>query len=100
MSHAELAVLDQEIASLFAEVFAVTARALAALGRFDALEGYAHQGFQSSAHYLNFRIGLSLGAGREHVRVARALQALPLVGEAFSAGTLSYSKLRAITRVA
>ena len=33
-------------------------------------------------------------------RVARALDSLPLVTEAFAAGRLSYSKVRAITRIA
>ena len=36
----------------------------------------------------------------EHVRVAHALEALPLVVEAFGTGRISYSKVRAITRVA
>ena len=34
------------------------------------------------------------------VRVARALEPLPVITEAFAAGTLSYSKVRALTRVA
>ena len=38
-------------------------------------------------------------AAREHVRVARRLEELPLVREAFAEGRLSYSKVRALTRV-
>lgn len=40
------------------------------------------------------------GAAREHVRVARALTSLPLIEAAFAAGRLSYSKVRALTRIA
>ncbi|OMQ13990.1 hypothetical protein A7K94_0219780 [Modestobacter sp. VKM Ac-2676] len=38
------------------------------------------------------------GAAREHVPGRRALGALPVTAEAFAAGRLSYSKVRAITR--
>ena len=39
-------------------------------------------------------------SAREKVRVARALDGLPLVGAEFGKGRLSYSKVRALTRVA
>jgi hypothetical protein len=38
--------------------------------------------------------------GREKVRVARSLADLPLIDQAFSEGKISYSKVRAMTRVA
>lgn len=41
-----------------------------------------------------------MGAAREKVRVARALTELPKVSAAFASGQLSYSKARAMTRVA
>jgi hypothetical protein len=37
---------------------------------------------------------------REKIRVARSLSDLPLIDEAFSTGKISYSKVRAMTRVA
>ncbi|MCZ7529408.1 MAG: HNH endonuclease [Acidimicrobiia bacterium] len=40
------------------------------------------------------------GGSREHVRVGRALPALPVIRAAFARGELSYSKARALTRVA
>ena len=43
---------------------------------------------------------MELGAGREHVRVARALGSLPRLADALGRGELSYSKVRALTRVA
>jgi hypothetical protein len=48
----------------------------------------------------SWRVGLELGAAREHVRVARALSSLPLISDALRLGQLSYSKARALTRVA
>ncbi len=61
---------------------------------------WADAGIQSCAHWLNWRCGTTLGAAREQVRVGRALARLPLVRAAFASGSLSYSKVRAITRVA
>jgi hypothetical protein len=62
--------------------------------------GWADQGAISCAHWLGWRIGLELGAAREHVRVARALRELPQIAEAMRRGHVSYSKVRALTRVA
>ena len=42
----------------------------------------------------------SPGTAREKVRVARALFDLPLTAAAFQSGELSYSKARALTRIA
>lgn len=61
---------------------------------------WADQGAQTCAHWLSWRCGLSTAVGREHVRVGRALADLPSVRQAFAKGELSYSKVRAITRVA
>jgi hypothetical protein len=43
---------------------------------------------------------MGLKAAHERVRVARALRGLPAIRAAFSAGELSFSQVRAITRVA
>ena len=66
---------------------------------FDALGGWAN-GFLSCAHWLNYRVGVGLHAARDQVRTARALPQLPLIAEAFARGAVSYSKVRALTRVA
>ena len=39
-------------------------------------------------------------AAREKVRIARALEQLPMIDAAFAQNQLSYSKVRALTRVA
>jgi Domain of unknown function (DUF222) len=73
---------------------------LADLRRFDEAGGWHTQGFSSCAHWLSWRVGWDPATARERVRVAKALIALPKVEAALAAGTLSYSKARAITRVA
>jgi hypothetical protein len=90
--------LESELAKLAAHVWAGTARFLLLLAEFDARQAW--DGFNSTAHWLSWRCGLSPVAAREHVRVARALRALPLITAEFVAGRLSYSKVRALTRIA
>ena len=62
--------------------------------------GLGASGCLSCAHWLNWRCGISLGAAREKVRVAHALEEVPKIHAAFSAGEISSSKVRALTRVA
>jgi 5-methylcytosine-specific restriction endonuclease McrA len=95
----ELDRLGDEIAELAAHLDAATARLLDLIREFDARGGWGN-GFRSCAHWLSWRVGLASGAAREHVRVARALGTLPLLGQALARGELSYAKLRALTRVA
>jgi hypothetical protein len=64
------------------------------------VRGGAAWGAKSCAAWLSWRCGLTPVAAREQVRVARRVAELPLVREAFGSGELSYSKVRAITRVA
>ena len=54
----------------------------------------------SCAHWLMWRCGMDLVTAREKVRVAHALAGLPLLRERFQSGELSYSKVRALTRLA
>jgi hypothetical protein len=96
---AELDRLGDEIAELSAHLEAATARLLALIREFDARGGW-NTGFRSCAEWLAWRVGLALGAAREHVRVARALGTLPALAEALGRGELSYAKVRALTRVA
>lgn len=69
-------------------------------GRVDHRYGWAGPGITTCAYWLSWRCGLGTVAAREHVRVARALRVLPRVRAEFAAGRLSYSKVRAITRIA
>src|SRR5947199_4072155 len=91
--------LGDEIAELSAHLDAATARLLDLIREFDARGGW-NTGFRSCAAWLSWRVGLDLGAARERVRVARALETLPRLAQALARGELSYAKVRALTRVA
>jgi hypothetical protein len=73
---------------------------LLAVGEFDRRDGWASWGCVSAAAWLAWQVGLDLRAAREKVRVARALMQFPLISAAMGSGALSYSKVRAITRIA
>jgi Domain of unknown function (DUF222) len=95
----ELDRLGDEIAELSAHLDAATARLLDLIREFDERDGW-DTGFSSCAGWLTWRTGLDPGAARERVRVARAPPSLPRIAEALARGELSYSKVRALTRVA
>ena len=99
MQASELDQLGDEIAELSAHLDAATARLLVLIREFDARGGW-NTSFRSCAAWLSWRVGLDLGAARERVRVARALETLPLFAQALGRGELSYAKVRALTRVA
>jgi len=91
--------LEDEIADLCAHIDAATFRLLRAIGELDRREAWA-VGFESTAHWLSWRVGIDLVTARQKVRVARALEQLPLISDAFRQGKVSYSKVRAMTRIA
>ena len=96
----QLQALETELTTLAAYINAATFRLLTLIAEFDALQGWAHAGCRSCAHWLNWKCGIGLGAAREKVRVANALVSVPLIRAAFKKGEISYSKVRAMTRVA
>ena len=73
---------------------------LVLIREFDIRQGWKAWHFNNCAEWLNFKCGISVGTAREKVRVAKALFDLPICSEAFAVGRLSYSKARALTRVA
>jgi len=92
--------LETQITELAAHLNAATWRWLSLVGEFDRREGWATWSCRSCAQWLSWRAGVSLAAAHEQVRVARRLGELPLVSTAFRRGEPSYSKARALTRVA
>ncbi len=92
--------LGAEITELCAYIHAATYRLLTLIREFDENEYWGLPGLCSCAHWLNFQCGIGMNAAREKVRVAHALKDLPLISEAFRRGELSYSKVRAMTRIA
>src|SRR5688500_10458357 len=95
---AELRRLGDEIAELSAHIDAAIARLLELIREFDDRGGWS--GSRSCAEWLSWRASISPGAAREKVRVARALGTLPQIAGALARGEVSYSKVRAITRIA
>src|SRR6188474_582936 len=92
--------LEAQITELAGHLNAANHRWLMLIAEFDRRNGWADGFTQSCAHWLSWKCGLDLGSAREKVRVARALEPLPLISKAMSQGELSYSKVRALTRVA
>ncbi len=92
--------LEYQITELAAQIHAANYRLLCLIREFDENEGWFKWGTKTCAHWLNWRCGTSLTAAREKVRVAHALPKLEKIANAFCQGRLSYSKVRAMTRIA
>ena len=95
----ELFLLGERIADLAARINAAESRMMTLIADFDRRGGWK-DGFSSCAEWLAWRIGIKIGAARERVRTARALEDLPRTADALREGSISYAKVRAITRVA
>ena len=100
ISPRNLGELENEITELAAHIHAATYRLLELIREFDRREGWGGPGMKSCAHWLNWKCGIGLGAAREKVRVAHALEDLPKISDEFRQGRISFSKVRAMTRVA
>lgn len=92
--------LEHQITELSAHIHAANYRLLRLIAEFDRRQGWCHWGLRSCAHWLNWKCGIGPVAARDKVRVARSLETLPKISEAFRTGQVSYSKVRAMTRVA
>jgi hypothetical protein len=96
----ELFLLGERCADAYMQADALHYQAMTLLAQFHHREGWRDTGFGSSAEWLAWRIGIKPGAARERVRTALALQKLPRTSEAMKNGELSFTKVRALTRVA
>jgi len=92
--------LSEAIVSTVREIDRQTHRFLTMLAEFDARRGWELGGHAGCAEWLADATGMDRGTARERVRMARALVELPETSAAMAAGELSYSKVRALTRVA
>ncbi|WP_438803066.1 DUF222 domain-containing protein, partial [Frankia tisae] len=97
---APLPEVEEVICRWAGRIAAATCGWLLAVAAFDRREGWSGVGIASCAHWLAWRCGIGLRAAREQLATAHALEELPAIRAAFAAGTLSYSKVRAVTRVA
>ena len=91
--------LEAEIQTLAGHLAAASCAFLVLIGEFDRRGAHEPWECLSTAHWLNWKCGTGMTAAREQVRVARRLPDMPVVLAAFSRGQLSYSKVRAISRV-
>ena len=89
-----------ELTTWAGRVAAGEALVLRLIGELDARQAWAQCGVLSSAHWVSWRLGLTLATARERVRVARCLRGLPLLTAQLTAGAVSYAQARAISRVA
>jgi hypothetical protein len=96
----ELAELADQITELVGHLNAANYRFLKLIAEFDRRKGWVDNATHSCAHWLNWKCGIAMGAAREKVRTARALENLPMMAAAMERGQISYSKVRALTRVA
>ena len=91
--------LEAEITTLAGQLAAGECRWLLLVGEFDRREAWRAWGCASIVHWLSWQCGLDPRSARERVRVARALLEFVEIRDAFAVGALSYSKVRAITRI-
>ena len=91
---------EEELATLSSHLDAATYRQLVLIRQLDDSGHWANAGATTCAAWLSWRIGMNENAARERLRIAHALRDLPKVADAMRTGTLSYSKVRAIVRVA
>jgi len=92
--------LDNAIVNLSFRINAETYEMLVLVRQFDERAGWLKWGLRNCAEWLHYRCDYSMNAAREKVRAAHALKTLPNIAAAFATGELSWSKVRAMTRVA
>jgi hypothetical protein len=92
--------LEEEITEIWGQINAATYRFLKLIAEYDAREGWGWHGCADCAQWLNWQCGIGRVAAREKVRVARSLAELPKISASFEKGEISYSKVRAMTRIA
>ncbi len=92
--------LEARLLTLAGHLHATEFQLIKLLDEFDQLGGWQGDGIRSFTHWLNWKLGMGTMMAREKVRVARALRELPGISAAFSQGIISYSKVRAMSRVA
>ncbi|NNE97128.1 MAG: DUF222 domain-containing protein [Acidimicrobiales bacterium] len=92
--------LEDQITSFAGRIAAAMGMWLVWVAAFDRREGWTRWEQTSCAGWLNWKCGVSKRTAHEHVRVARSLESLPMLRRLMLAGEISYSKARAISRVA
>jgi len=92
--------LEDALTSCAQRINASEYELLVLVREFDIRQGWKAWNLNNCAEWLNLKCGITMNTAREKVRVAMGLFNLPLCSEAFADGALSYSKVRALSRVA
>jgi hypothetical protein len=95
-----MAHLEARICELAGHLAAATCAFLLLIADFDARQGWRAWEMPSCAAWLAWKCQVAPGTAKDHVRVARALKELPVIRAEFAAGRFSYSKVRALARIA
>ena len=92
--------LEAELCAWSANLAAGEYRWFALLAEFDRRLGWQQWECHSCVAWMSWQLGLDARTARVKLRVAHALAISPLIAEQMRQGRLSYSKVRAITRIA
>jgi hypothetical protein len=92
--------LEAEITELAGHLAAGECRWVSFLAEYDRREGWREWGCRTCAFWLSWKCGLDIRSAQEKLRVAHALTLFPRIRAEFAAGRLTYSKVRALTRMA
>ncbi|MCY7300482.1 MAG: HNH endonuclease [Ilumatobacteraceae bacterium] len=91
--------LEAELCTWSANFAAAEYRWFALLAEFDRRLGWQQWECHSCVAWMAWQLGLDARTAREKLRVAHALAVSPLIAQQMRLGRLSYSKVRAITRI-
>ena len=80
--------LAADICTLAGHLNAAHHRWLLLIAEYDRRKGWSDSATQSCAHWLNWKCGIAMGAAREKVRVAHALEKLPKISAAMACGSV------------
>lgn len=92
--------LEEDIVTFAGRMNQAEYEFLVLIREFDLRHGWRAYHFNNCSEWIDMKCGISYDTAREKVRVAHALMDLPETSSAFSNGKLSYSKARALTRLA
>ncbi len=91
--------LDQRVKRFAARMAGIHAEEARLLREVEESRLWHWLGMVSLAAYVEARFGVGVHAAHERLRVARALEALPLVESALACGELAFGHVRELTRV-
>ena len=92
--------LRRAVTDMAARINLADWRFIKLIAAMERTRGWRDGGYCNLGNWLDHRCGLGPCAARERIRIGRALERLPRIDAAFRDGAISYSKVRAITRVA